>query len=91
LFNLIDQRPKTKDALVIGSHVKCKVVYCVLCNNQKYDVVVDINQIIEKKLIIDHRSRDRGVLHASVRCTLRRTFYVRREMGLIQGFVEIYR
>ena len=58
MFNLIDQRPKTKDALVMSSHVKCKVVHCVLCDNQQYDAVVDIDQIIGKKKyessIIDH-------------------------------------
>jgi len=80
LFNLIDQRPKTKDALVTGSCVKCKVVYCVLWDNQQYDVVVDIDQIIGEKIyessIIDHGARG-GVLHG-VRCTLQSTLYVRR-------------
>jgi hypothetical protein len=33
---------------------------------------------------MNHRSRGRGVLHG-VRCKLRRTFYVRKEMGAIQG------
>jgi len=37
-----DQRPKTKDALVIGSRVKCKMKL-LLCDNQQYDVVVDID------------------------------------------------
>jgi hypothetical protein len=49
-----DQRPKTKDALVIGSRVKCKVVL-LLCDNQQYDVVVDINPITnycKKKTLI---------------------------------------